>query len=202
MSWPKLDTKQWYKLIIASALTLAIVLILILLPLRATALDITISGAATSDKPNTMCLTASLTFQTSESIPITSIEAIISGATDVTIQFDVNGNVVSVTGDLTESYIGASISKMESYNYGYGYRIGYENGYQYDFGYGYGYGYSAGATVVRYVICFDAEYLNTGDHNFQVKVNTGEVVKPSFSSDLHAFHITGTSLTLTVGWNE
>ncbi len=188
------------KLLISFALALAIVLMVVLLPLGASALTITISGPTSVDKLNTMCLTTTLTFQSGERIPIANIQAIISGATNITIEFDTNGNVTSVTGDLDASHIGASISRMETYDYGYGYRVGYQSGYGY--GFGYGYGYSAADTVVRYVICFDSDYLTPGDHNLQVKVNTGESVKPSFSSGLHAFHVDGETITLYAGWNN
>ena len=188
-------------LAIASALTLAIVLVLVMLPLQASALTVTISGSATVDKPNTVCLTTTLTFHNGERIPIANIQAIISGDTDITVEFDTDGVVSSVTGDLNASQIGASITKIDAYDYAYGNMTGYEGEDTYAFGFGYG--YSADDTVVRYVICFDSQYLIPGDHNLRVKVNTGmSEVKEYFQSTQHAFHVNGTALTLTVGWNE
>lgn len=192
---------HWKKVVISLGVTIAIVLGIVLIPSQTSALDITVSGPSSVDKPAVVCFTATLTFQSGERIPISSLEAILTGATDVTIVFDTDGNVTNVTGDLDASHVGASISRMEDYGYGYGYTTGYEGGYGYDFGYGYG--YYADDSVVRYVICINTTYLTPGDHNIQVKVKTGmPAVNESFDSSLRAFHLDGTTTTFTTVWNE
>ena len=134
-----LGTAQWKRALISVGLTIAIVLAIVLIPFQASALDINVSGPSSVTKPATVCFTAALTFQNGERIPISSLQAIITGATAVTIAFDIDGNVISVTGDLNASQVSASITKLDEYGYGYGGRTGYESGYGYDFGYGYGY---------------------------------------------------------------
>lgn len=191
---------RWKRGLISFVVTIAIVLVVVLIPSQASALNIAISGPITADKPSVLCLTATLTFQAGELIPISNLEALISGATAVTIEFDPDGNVINVTGDLDASHVGASISRMEDYSYGYGYRTGYQSGYGYDFGYGYG--YYAADTVVRYVICINTKYLTPGDHDVQVRVNTGEAVAESFNSSTHAFHLDGETINLSVVYNN
>ena len=179
---------RWKKVLISLVLTIAIVSAIILIPSQASALDINVSGPTSVSKPAAICFTATLTFQSGESIPISSLQALITGATAVTITFDADGNVASVTGDLSSSQLGASITRLDSISYGYGYQAGYESGYGYDFGYGYGY-YPADS-VVRYRICVSTEYMALGDHQIQVKVNTGmPEVKGSFTSNIHSFRI-------------
>ncbi len=179
---------QWKKVLISLGLTLAIVLTIVLIPSQASALDINVSGPTSVNKPSAVCFTATLTFQSGERIPISNLQAIISGATATTITFDTDGNVVGITGDLNAAQISASITRLDSYGYGYGGRTGYESGYGYDFGYGYG--YYAADSVVRYTICFSTQYLNLGDHQIQVKVNTGlPGVKASFTSNSHSFRV-------------
>lgn len=179
---------RWKKVLISLGLTAAIVSAIILIPSQASALDINVSGSSSVSRPASVCFTATLTFQSGERIPISNLQAIISGATAVTITFDTDGNVAQVTGDLGASQIGASITKLDSISYGYGGRTGYESGYGYDFGYGYGY-YPADS-VVRYKICVSTEYMNLGDYQIQVKVNTGVAgVKETFTSNSHSFSV-------------
>jgi|GEM_PF-2885649 len=179
---------HWKRVAISLGLTLAIVLSIILIPSQASALSITVSGPTSVYKPNQICFTATLTFQSGEVIPISSLEAVITGATAVTIVFNTEGSVTSVTGDLSASQIGASITRLDDISYGYGDRTGYENSYGYDFGYGYG--YYAADTVVRYQICISTQYLTAGDHQIQVKVNTGMPgVKEYFTSNAYGFSV-------------
>jgi len=185
------EMSQWKRVAISLGLTLAIVLSIILIPSQASALDVTVSGPTSVYKPNQICFDATLTFQNGDIIPISSLEAIITGATAVTIVFDTDGSVASVTGDLNASQIGASITRSEQYGYGYGYRTGYESGYGYHyFGYGYGYYGYGGSNVVSYEICISTLYLTAGNHQIQVKVNAeGDSVTASFTSDAHSFRV-------------
>jgi len=179
---------QWKRVLISLGITTAVVLGIILIPFQASALSITLSGPTSVYKPNQICFNATLTFQNGEIIPISALQAIISGATNVTIGFDPDGNVISVTGDLNASQIGASITRTGEYGYGYGDRIGYEDGYGYHFGYGYG--YYAANDVVSYEICISSTYLTLGAHQIQVKVNAaGDSVTASFTSNAHAFSV-------------
>lgn len=179
----------WKRVAISLGLTLAIVLSIVLIPSQASALSITVSGPTSVYKPNQICFTATLTFQSGEVIPISSLEAVITGATAVAIVFNTDGSVTSVTGDLNASQIGASITRLDDIGYGYGYRSGYESGYGYHY-FGYGYGYYAADTVVRYQICISTQYLTAGDHQIQVKANAeGDSATASFTSDAHSFRV-------------
>jgi len=179
---------QWKRVLVSLGVTIAIVLGLVLIPPQASALDVTLTGTSSVYKPNQICFLATLTFQNGEIIPISSLEAIITGATNVTIAFDIDGNVQNVTGDLTAAQIGASITKTGEYGYGYGYRTGYEDGHGYQFGYGYG--YYAVDDVVSYQICISSRYLTLGDHQIQVKVSAeGDSVTGTFTSNAHQFRV-------------
>jgi hypothetical protein len=83
---------QWKRMLISIGVTVAIVLGIILIPSQASALEITVSGPTSVDKPDVVCFTATLTFQNGEIIPISSLEALITGETDVTIEFDARWN--------------------------------------------------------------------------------------------------------------
>jgi len=116
----------------------------------------------------------------------------------------VHNVVFAPDGTILSGIPGVTISPIEipsasDYGYGYGYGYDYGNGYGYGYGYGYnfgyGYGYAgnngAGGSTRTYVynITLNTTSLDVGDYSAIVMLNTGNDVKPSFSSTSIEFSI-------------
>ncbi|MBE0524390.1 MAG: hypothetical protein IBX40_08695 [Methanosarcinales archaeon] len=127
----------------------------------------------------TVTFTVDIDFLTDDRIPIDNIS--ITGLPKGDLSFQPDGTIIS--GDA-----GYTVTKIASADYGYGYRYGYDfsYGYGYDFGYGYGYGYDFGYSPINHKLTYEIKIigLSLGTHpgTANIKVNTGDTSKPSFSS--------------------
>jgi len=111
-------------------------------PTPAPELTVDISSPTLVNKPAVACFTATLTFRDGV-IPLSNLDALITGATSITTSFDSDGSVTSVTGDLDAFHVGASTSKIGPFD-----------------------------NVLIYSVCLNTIYLTPGDHQAQVKVDT------------------------------
>ncbi|HUV83776.1 MAG TPA: PGF-pre-PGF domain-containing protein [archaeon] len=171
MRKPNINTKK----IINISLTLFVIL-LVIFSGPASAVKVTMTaptGRHYSDQ--TVTFTVDIDFQTGDRIPIDNIS--ITDLPKGDLSFQPDGTKIS--GDA-----GYTVTKIASADYGYGYGYGYDfgYGYGYDFGYGYGYGYDPINHKFRYEIKISGLTLGTHSGTANIKVNTGDTNKPSFSS--------------------
>jgi hypothetical protein len=173
------------------AITVAIVLMLILSgPASAVTLGISLdNNAPTKGDSITFTVTAENN-DVDTYVPIHNLSLGITGATTKEFRFKPNGDPIS--DGITVKITNYPPSNEYGYGYGYGYDANTGYGYSFGYGYGYGYGYAAGGSKnlkYEYEITLNTAYLNTGNHNAILKLNTGKTVKPSFSSDSVSFTV-------------
>ncbi|MCQ6961819.1 hypothetical protein [Methanolobus chelungpuianus] len=100
------------------------------------------------------------------------------------VVFAPNGTILSDSPGVTIDPISVPSSSDFGYGYGYGYDYGY--GYGYNFGYGYGYaannGAGGSARIYAYNVSMDTSSLDAGEYSARVMLNTGNGIKPDFSS--------------------
>jgi hypothetical protein len=111
---------------------------------------------------------------------------------------DINGSGYLENND-TPPYLGNGTGyQFDDYSYGYGYSNGYgnnngyghSNGYGYSYGYGYGYANSNQYTQLAYKITIDTTGATAGTYDNVIgKVNTGDSVKPDFSTSASTFQL-------------
>lgn len=117
-------------------------------------------------------------------LPVEDISVNIEGPDDLQRTFSVKGKPIS--GD---SRISITPKKYPKSTY-YGYGVGCQNGICYDFGEGEGYGKGDKKTVeLKYKIKIDTKGLKPGDYEVTANLNTGEAIKPAFSSEIKEFSI-------------
>lgn len=172
------------------AITVAIVFMLILSgPASAVTLGISLdNNAPTKGDSITFTVTAKIN-DPDKYVPIDNFSLVITGGTAKEFLFNPDGTAIS-TG-ITVVAINSPSSDEYGYGDGYGYDANVGYGYSFDYGDGYGYGYGAGGGDVTYTykVTLDTAYLNTGSHGATLKLNTGENVKPSFSSPSVSFTV-------------
>ncbi len=171
------------------AITVAIVLMLILSgPASAVTLGISLDNhAPTKGDSITFTVNADIN-DPDKHVQIDNFSLVITGDTAKEFLFNPDGTAIS--SGITVVAINSPSSDEYGYGYGYGhdanvgyeYSFGYGYGYGYRYGYGYGYGVGGADITYQYEITLNTACLNTGSHGATLKLNTGESVKPSFSS--------------------
>jgi hypothetical protein len=133
--------------------------------------------------PSPMCegnqytITAQITIESDELVPLSDILLTIDGATPVSANFYVDGTEIPSWSPKIVSVTFLGISHMERgvrYGYGYGYQSGYGiDTHYWDWGYGsgYGYGYGAGPVTLTYEIVLDTTGMTPGAYNARLRAN-------------------------------
>lgn len=160
------------RIITSLFLTLIIIASLVLVnvqPASAVTLDLSFSPASQcSGRPIT--ITATITINSSEMVPINNILLYIDGSEVANFNVDgsinTNGSeVISITGPGAPSY-GYSLNR---YGYGYGSQAGFIGDHYWNWGYGYGYGY--GPITLTYTIVLNTSGMATGAHTARLRAN-------------------------------
>lgn len=178
---------------VSIAITVSIVLMLILSgPAGAVTLGISLDNTVPT-KGDSIKFTVTATINDPDTyVPIDNFSLSITGVTTKELLFSTDGTPIS------SGITVVPINAPSANEYGFGDRNGNDSnsGVQ-SFGYGYGYGSNNGAgggeVIYTYDITLDTSILNTGSHGATLKLNTGENVKPSFSSPSVSFTVAGVS---------
>ncbi len=177
--------------LVASAVVLVLLLMVFMNrsgPTEAVTLSVTgLSGAI--EQGQSVSFSVDVFIFAGERIPVQSIEVRMEGPTPVVLTFSPQGEVMS--GSSQVSSVRLASSPFSGWGDLYGFDPQEEQGYFFADGPGFGFGYgSPGSTNLTYQLVLETASMETGDYTVKVVVNTGDQVKPTFSSLPQSFSIT------------